>query len=149
MKADTQAKYPQLSRINAEAFVEVQENGERAVVIRLGLVDDKQEEMLANAVRLGEYKIDTFTKMTNRERQCSELVMQGKCAKEIAAALNLGVRTVKFHLSNVYAKYGVSGRIELAILFLKKARETAALGGVELPLPLPTLPGRPTPHSRQ
>jgi DNA-binding NarL/FixJ family response regulator len=49
---------------------------------------------------------------TSREREVFEHLRSGKVNKEIAAAVNLSVRTVKFHLSNVYRKLRVPGRHE-------------------------------------
>lgn len=39
--------------------------------------------------------------------------MQGMRNKEIAAHMGITERTVKFHVSNVYRKYSVSGRTKL------------------------------------
>lgn len=50
---------------------------------------------------------------TQRELQVYELVIRGKCNKEVAAALGMTTRTVRFHLSNIFTKAGVAGRIEL------------------------------------
>ena len=44
-----------------------------------------------------------------------KLVFQGKSNKQIALALDITVRTVEFHLKNVYAKFQVSSRIELVL----------------------------------
>ncbi len=52
--------------------------------------------------------------LTTAERQVAELVAQGKANKEIAAALFVSVKTVEFHLGNVYRKLGVRSRVELA-----------------------------------
>ena len=51
--------------------------------------------------------------LTPRELQVYELVVKGKCNKEVAAALGLSTRTVRFHLSNIFLKAAVTGRIEL------------------------------------
>jgi DNA-binding CsgD family transcriptional regulator len=50
--------------------------------------------------------------LTSREREVFEHLRSGKVNKEIAAGINLSVRTVKFHLSNVYRKLRVPGREE-------------------------------------
>jgi len=49
---------------------------------------------------------------TSREREVFEYLRSGKVNKEIAAATNVSVRTVKFHLSNIYRKLRVPGRQE-------------------------------------
>jgi DNA-binding CsgD family transcriptional regulator len=43
-------------------------------------------------------------------------VAQGTTSEEEAAALFLSVKTVEYHLRNVYRKLGVRGRTELARL---------------------------------
>ena len=50
-----------------------------------------------------------------REREVIELLVQGKSNKQIALALHLAGRTVEFHLSNIYAKLGVTSRTEAAL----------------------------------
>jgi DNA-binding CsgD family transcriptional regulator len=59
--------------------------------------------------------------LSKREKEVVELVLQGKSNKQIALALDISVRTVEFHLKNVYAKFQVSSRIELV---LKLGRDT-------------------------
>ena len=55
------------------------------------------------------------TQFSERERQAIELLIQGKSNKQIALALSVSVRTVEFHLSNIYAKLGVNSRTEAAL----------------------------------
>lgn len=62
---------------------------------------------------------------TPREQQVIEQLLQGKSNKEIALALKLSVRAVEFHLSNLYAKLGVSSRTE-AVLQLSALRESTS-----------------------
>lgn len=50
-----------------------------------------------------------------REKEVVGLLLQGKSNKQIALALGISVRTVEFHLKNVYGKYAVSSRIELIL----------------------------------
>ena len=49
---------------------------------------------------------------TAREREVFGYLRTGKVNKEIAACANICVRTVKFHLSNIYRKLGVHDRQE-------------------------------------
>jgi DNA-binding CsgD family transcriptional regulator len=51
--------------------------------------------------------------LTKREREVARLAVEGRSAKEIAAALFIGERTVETHLASAYAKLGVSSRVEL------------------------------------
>src|ERR1700675_4671684 len=49
---------------------------------------------------------------TSREREVFEHLRAGKVNKEISVAANISVRTVRFHLSNIYRKLRVPGRQE-------------------------------------
>lgn len=55
------------------------------------------------------------TLFSGREKQVIELLMQGRSNKQIALALGVSVRTVEFHLSNIYVKLGVTSRTEAAL----------------------------------
>jgi DNA-binding NarL/FixJ family response regulator len=48
--------------------------------------------------------------LTRRELQVLRLLSAGNTNKQIAAALVVSVRTVDRHVSNIYAKLGVSSR---------------------------------------
>jgi DNA-binding CsgD family transcriptional regulator len=61
--------------------------------------------------------------LTGREREIAQLVAARKSNKEIGAALNISSRTVSTHLSNVFAKLGVTSRGELT----DRVREDAEL----------------------
>ena len=50
--------------------------------------------------------------LTGRERQVLQLTAQGLANKQIAASLEISENTVKFHLSSLYAKLGVTSRTE-------------------------------------
>jgi DNA-binding NarL/FixJ family response regulator len=48
-------------------------------------------------VRQGKKFVDEADKLTERQREVLQLLAEGKCMKEVAAALNLTARTVAFH----------------------------------------------------
>lgn len=52
--------------------------------------------------------------LSPRERDVLRLAAEGRTNEEIADALTLSVRTVERHLSNTYAKLGLSGRVARA-----------------------------------
>src|SRR5205823_8741340 len=54
--------------------------------------------------------------LTDRELEIVSAVRSGHSNKEIGVKLSISEETVKRHLSNVYAKLGVSSRLELAML---------------------------------
>src|SRR5262249_20980269 len=55
----------------------------------------------------------TVGELTERERDVSELVAQGRSNKEVAAELYLSEKTIESTLTRVYAKLGVRSRVEL------------------------------------
>jgi len=77
------------------------------------------------------FAIEPPVQLTEREMAVLQLLAEGKSNKEIAAALTVSVRTVKFHLDNLYSKMGVSSRTEAAVYALRQ-------GWVRRP---PTIPG--------
>ena len=52
--------------------------------------------------------------LTAQELAVARLVAEGRTNQETGAALFVTSRTVAFHLSNIYAKLGVTSRRELA-----------------------------------
>lgn len=55
--------------------------------------------------------------LTPREHEIAEVVAQGQSNLEVAYNLNISERTVKAHLSSIYAKTGTGNRLNLALLF--------------------------------
>ncbi len=56
-----------------------------------------------------------FPRLSNREWDVLKLLLQGKSNKLIASSLDISVRTVEFHLKNIYVKFQVSSRVELIL----------------------------------
>ena len=56
-----------------------------------------------------------ISSLTDRERQVIVLIAQGLRNKQIAARLFISQTTVTHHLSSIYAKLGVSDRLELVV----------------------------------
>jgi DNA-binding CsgD family transcriptional regulator len=54
-------------------------------------------------------------RLSKREKEVVELLLQGKSNKQMALALGIAVSTVEFHLKNVYAKWQVRSRVELIL----------------------------------
>jgi len=57
-----------------------------------------------------------MAKLTRAERHIAELIARGKPNLEIAADLNITERTVKAHLTSIYAKTKTGNRLNLALL---------------------------------
>lgn len=51
-------------------------------------------------------------RLSNRERDVLRLVIAGKSNKEIAAALHVTERTVKFHVTSIFNKLGAENRAQ-------------------------------------
>jgi DNA-binding CsgD family transcriptional regulator len=51
-------------------------------------------------------------KLTKREIEVLQLVIEGKSSKEVADQLYVSKRTVDFHLANIYSKLSVSNRLQ-------------------------------------
>jgi DNA-binding CsgD family transcriptional regulator len=56
---------------------------------------------------------------SEREKQVIDLLILVRSNKQIALVLGVSVRTVEFHLSNIYTKLGVSSRTEAALKLSK------------------------------
>jgi DNA-binding CsgD family transcriptional regulator len=54
------------------------------------------------------------TSLSARQREVLHAVLCNRANKEIATKLNITVRTVKFHISNLLSKFGVESRADLA-----------------------------------
>lgn len=50
--------------------------------------------------------------LTAREREVIEIISKGRLEKEVAAELNISLKTVKAHISNIYNKLQVRTRVE-------------------------------------
>jgi two-component system nitrate/nitrite response regulator NarL len=56
-----------------------------------------------------------FVTLTTREREIVQLVIDGKSNDEIAMILDTSRKTVEFHLSRLYERFGLMTRVELAL----------------------------------
>ena len=72
-------------------------------------------EILAASARFGQ-RPDGSSGLTTREVEIISAIRVGNSNKEIAQKLSISEETVKRHLSNIFAKLGVSSRLELAVL---------------------------------
>jgi DNA-binding CsgD family transcriptional regulator len=62
--------------------------------------------------------------LSRRELQVLELMAQGETNAEVAAALEISIHAVKFHLASVFRKLGVHNRTEAASVYLRASPET-------------------------
>jgi DNA-binding NarL/FixJ family response regulator len=69
-------------------------------------------------LRQGKKLVDDADKLTERQREVLQLLAEGKCMKEVAAALNLTPRTVAFHKYRIMEVLNVksnAGLVQYAI----------------------------------
>jgi DNA-binding CsgD family transcriptional regulator len=88
------------------------EDYELLVVPRESLLDaaaERAQELLAAGRALG-----AGVKVSRREQEVLDCIVQGFTNKEVAAKLNVAERTVKFHVSSLLAKFGVTDRVALS-----------------------------------
>ncbi len=95
-------------------------------VVASGSVWMNQNIMQRLIVALGEGRDDTssleeepdsdLATLSRRELQIARLVAKGRSNQEIAGELDIAERTVKAHLSSIFIKVGVRGRLHLALL---------------------------------
>jgi DNA-binding CsgD family transcriptional regulator len=88
------------------------EDYELMVVPRESLLDaaaERAQELLAAGRALG-----AGVKVSRREQEVLDCILQSLSNKEIAAKLNVAERTVKFHVSSLLAKFGVADRVALS-----------------------------------
>jgi DNA-binding CsgD family transcriptional regulator len=62
--------------------------------------------------------------LSPRETEVLEMTSEGLTNLQIAERMNVTVHAVKFHLSSVYRKLGVSNRTEAAVAVLRNTRHS-------------------------
>ena len=71
-----------------------------------------QPTLTSRAPQPGEELEQFAEKLTDREQEVLDLLVQGLANKQIALGLQISEHTVKFHLSAIFGKLGVSNRTE-------------------------------------
>lgn len=72
--------------------------------------------LLSGVVRMGtprDARADLYRALSNREREVHALLIEGLKNKDIAQRLFISEATVRHHLTSIFGKLGVSGRLEL------------------------------------
>jgi len=108
-------------------------SGELAAAIysaAVGLISLSGElvESLASVLRSGSgsvasadpYDPDYPERLTAREHEVLEMMMEGLSNKKIAARLNVSTHTVKFHISSILGKLGAASRTEATTIGLRR-----------------------------
>jgi DNA-binding NarL/FixJ family response regulator len=73
-----------------------------------------------NAVRQKESLSYRISDLTNRELEIINLVISGKCSREIADTLYISDHTVKTHRKNINKKLDIANPVQLTLLAKKE-----------------------------
>jgi two-component system nitrate/nitrite response regulator NarL len=85
-------------------------------------VGDLVRSLRGLSVRCEENALAGTRDLTARQQLIINAILSGCTNKEIAKELSIGERTVKYHLTHIFEKLGVSDRRQLAELTLKTNR---------------------------
>jgi DNA-binding NarL/FixJ family response regulator len=75
--------------------------------------------VLSGYLHGGTEKTVNLPRLTTREREIVQLLAEGKSTKEVAALLNLSVKTAETHRSNVMRKLGIHSVSELVLYAIR------------------------------
>jgi DNA-binding NarL/FixJ family response regulator len=64
-------------------------------------------------------------RLTARQREIVDAVLEGASNKEIASRLSISEQTVKNQLTTVYEKLGIHNRVQLSMIYRGAPREAA------------------------
>ncbi|HKS83129.1 MAG TPA: response regulator transcription factor [Candidatus Acidoferrales bacterium] len=67
-------------------------------------------------------RADTPSELSRREQEVLSALLENLANKEVADRLHISERTVKFHVSNLLAKFGVRRRADLILLCYQRRR---------------------------
>jgi two-component system, LuxR family, response regulator DctR len=67
--------------------------------------------------------------LSPREREVMQLILEGRLNKQIADQLDISMRTVEVHRSNIFEKMGVRSAVELAGLLARSTPAETSLAG--------------------
>jgi DNA-binding NarL/FixJ family response regulator len=59
-------------------------------------------------------------KLTKKEKEVAQMVLEGLSHKEIAASLHLSLNTIQYHMKNIYFKLDIKTKTELFKIYFQK-----------------------------
>lgn len=112
------------SGFGAELHASVARYGEDAVQ----LVRERGSEYWTNVRALTALELESkrSVELTEREREIARMAAEGLTNGQIAEALHLGERTVKYHLLNAFEKLGIDRRVKIRPALEENAAEKLA-----------------------
>jgi NarL family two-component system response regulator LiaR len=91
----------------------------RAAARGQSILESQVAAKMMNRIRQPKPSQPAHDELTEREMEVLRAIAQGKSNQEVADALFIGVKTVKFHVTNILAKLGVEDRTQAAIYAYK------------------------------
>lgn len=73
--------------------------------------------------------------LTNQQRRVLECVAAGQTTKEIAVALSLSERTVKWHISRIFDRLGAASRAEAVAIAIRHGQLQGSIEPVSVEIP--------------
>ncbi len=77
-------------------------------------------ENLLYTIGENQFENDLIEKLTARENEVLELLVEGESNKRIANLLHISEHTVKFHVASIFGKLGVNTRTEAVTIALRR-----------------------------
>lgn len=91
----------------------------RAAVKGQSVLEQQVAAKMMNRFRQPKTSAEPHHDLTEREMEVLQLIAAGKSNQQVADALFIGIKTVKFHVTNILAKLGVEDRTQAAIYAFK------------------------------
>lgn len=115
-------------RTGIDAFLSKPFEPDELVAVIRSILDRVERTQAAIANLVGSEQEDEplvrDEELTDAEWRVAEAIARGRSNKEIAASLNLSIRTVENHVSRILAKKNLSNRVEIALAILGARSET-------------------------
>lgn len=91
----------------------------RAAVKGQSILESQVASKIMNRFRQPKPQAAAHEELTEREMEVLRLIASGKSNQDVADELFIGIKTVKFHVTNILAKLGVEDRTQAAIYAFK------------------------------
>jgi NarL family two-component system response regulator LiaR len=91
----------------------------RAAVKGQSILESQVASKIMNRFRQPKPIAPAHDELTDREMEVLRLIASGRSNQDVADELFIGIKTVKFHVTNILAKLGVEDRTQAAIYAFK------------------------------